>query len=685
MARFDAEHLRNIALLSHGGAGKTSLSEAMLFAAGVTSRLGRTEDGTATSDYEPEEHKRSASVQTSILPCPWKDHKINVIDTPGYADFRGEVIPTIRVAEGAVIVVSAAAGVEVGTRQMWQLADERDMPRIIFVNKMDRENVDYQSAMGSVVDAFGRGCVALQVPIGTEADFSGSVSLLDQDAIVPEDLQDAVEAARETLAEAVAETDDDLTMKYLEGESLSEDEMTRGLKQGVASGAIIPVLFGASTAGIGAEELMETVVDLMPSPTDSGEVVAPDASGDGEVTLSAKDDGPLAALVFKTSADPFVGKLSYIRVFSGTLSSDSQVWNVSRNESERVGQVYVVTGKSQEPVDRLAAGDIGTVAKLSSVLTGDTLAERNRPLALTGFEFPAPVYQMATYPKSKADLDKITTALSRITEEDPSLKVTREGHTLEMLLGGLGDVHVEVAVEKMKRKFGVDIELQVPKVPYMETVTTSARVEYRHKKQSGGHGQYGHVYLEIEPLDRGAGFEFAQKVVGGSVPREYIPSVEKGCRQALAGGVLAGFPVVDLRATLYDGSFHSVDSSGISFEIAGSHALSDGIKVASPILLEPVMRAEITVPESDTGDVMGDLNGKRAKILGMTPRDGGMTVIEAEVPQAEMLRYATELRSQTQGRGTFTLKFDHYAHVPGHLIPGIIEAKERKEAQAARA
>jgi elongation factor G len=679
MAKFDTDHLRNIVLLSHGGAGKTSISEAMLFQAGVISRIGRTDDGTTTSDYEEEEQKRAASTQTSILPCPWRDHKVNVIDTPGYADFRGEVVSGISVAEGAVIVVAAPAGVEVGTRQLWQMAGERDLPRILFVNKMDRENVDFESVVASLVEAFGRKCVATQIPIGAEADFSGLVNLLDTDAEVPADLQDAVDAARETMVEAIAETDDDLTEKYLDGEALTAEEMTAGLKQGVASGAIIPVTFGAATEGLGAEELLDTILDLMPSPAESETAMGTVADSDEQVPLSG-----VVSQVFKTSADPFVGKLSYIRVYSGAFESDTQIWNANKKEAERVGQVYVVTGKDQESVSELAAGDIGAVAKLSSVVTGDTLSERGNPITLPEIEFPAPVYQMAASPKAKADLDKITSALARISEEDPSLRVTREPDTLEMLLGGLGDVHVEVAVEKMKRKFGVEIELNMPTVAYKETITSSTSAEYRHKKQSGGHGQFGHVLLTIDPLPRGSGFEFAQKVVGGSVPREFIPAVEKGCRQALAGGVLAGYPVVDIRATLFDGSYHPVDSSGLSFELAGSHALSDGIEHATPVILEPILRAAVTVPEGDTGDVMGDLNGKRARILGMTPMDGGITVIEAEVPQSEMLRYATELRSQTQGRGTFTIVFDHYDQVPGHLVQRIVDAKEKVEAEAAR-
>ena len=683
MPSFDSEHLRNIVLLSHGGAGKTMISEAMLHAAGVASRLGSTDDGTTTSDYEPEEQKRGTSIQTSVLPCPWKGHKINVLDTPGYADYRGETISGISVADGAVVVVSAPSGIEVGTLQMWQMAEERGLPRIIFVSKLDRENADFQGVLDSLTERFGRRCVALQVPIGAEASFSGAVGLLDQRADVPGELSEQVDAARERLTEAIAETDDELATKYLEGEPLSTEELTRGLRKGVASGAIVPVMAGAAASGIGAAELMDALVDLMPSPVERAPAAAKGPSNEAEVSLPCDDSGPLAALVFKTSADPFVGKLSYFRVYSGKFAGDSQLWNAGKREAERVGQTFVVRGKTQEPVDELASGDIGAVAKLTTVRTGDTLSRKDNPLILQGLEFPTPVYQMAVFPKSKADLDKITSALARITEEDPSLSITREPNTLEMLLGGLGDAHVGVTVERIKRKFGVDILLETPKVPYMETIVGASKVEYRHKKQTGGHGQFADVWLEVQPLPRGGGFEFEQRIVGGSVPREYIPSVEKGARKAMADGVVAGFPVVDLKASLVDGSFHPVDSSGVSFEIAGGHALSKGIKEASPVLLEPILTAKIMVPDSDAGDVAGDLNSRRARILGMTPEGDGRTLVEAEVPQAEMLRYATELRSQTQGRGEFTIEFSRYEEVPAHLVQRIVDAqKETAEARA---
>ena len=681
MANIDTTHIRNIILLSHSGAGKTAITETALHTSGVTSRLGKIEEGNTASDYEPEEQKRNSSIQTSILPCPWRDHKINFIDTPGYADFRGQVISGIRVADGAVIVVSGPSGVEVGTQQMWEMAEEKKLPKIIFVNKMDRENVDFNRVIQELTDTFGRQCVPLQVPIGSEENFSGVINLLSGGGNTPDELKSDIENALERLIEAIAETDDDLATKYLEGEELSPEEITKGLKQGVKSGTIVPIIMGAATSSIGDTDLMNLIVDLMPSPLESIPAKGKNDSDGSEMDLTYDSNGPLAAFVFETSADPFVGKLSYFRIYNGTFKSDSQVLNVTRGETERVAQIFVVRGKDQEAASELASGDIGAVAKLSSVITGDTLTNKENPISLPGLDFPTPVYKMAAYPKSKADLDKLTTALARISEEDPSLNLEREPNTLEMLLGGLGETHVEMAVEKMKRKFGVEIELQTPKVPYKETINSTSTVEYRHKKQSGGHGQFGHVVLELQPLARGKGFEFGQKVVGGAVPREYIPAVEKGVNKAKSEGILGGYPVVDIKATLVDGSYHPVDSSGISFEIAATHAFAKGIDQARPVLLEPVMLAKVTVPESYTGEVMGDLNSKRAKILGMTPQNNNLTLVEAEVPQAEMLRYATELRSQTQGLGSFTIEFDHYEEVPAHITKNVIESVAASEAK----
>ena len=684
MAKHDTDQLRNVVLLSHSGAGKTILSDALLLNSKVTTRLGRVEDGTTTSDYEEEEHKRQASVQTSVIPIPWKDSKINLLDTPGYADYRGEVVSGFRAADGAILVVSAPAGVEVGTIQMWQMAQDQNIPRILVINKLDRENADFDQVLETIVESFGRECVPVQLPIGSETDFKEVVNLLDPNAKVPDNLTDQAEEARERIIEAAAESDDELAEKYLEGEDLTQDEIIRGLRKGVIEGTFFPVLSTSATTGVGISELADAILGLLPSPAEVPQQVAKAKAGEGDnVDLSPDSSGQLAAQVFKTTADPFVGKLSYFKVFSGTLKSDSQIWNSEKREAERTGTVYIMRGKEQEPIDELAAGDIGAVAKLNSALTGDTLAVKDNPLTLPNLEFPSPVYQMSVFPKTQADVDKLTTAIGRIAEEDPSLQISREPDTNELLMGGLGDVHVEVAVEKMKRKFGVEVELMTPKVPYKETIASQTNSHYRHKKQSGGHGQFAEVYLELEPLPRGSGFEFDQRVVGGAVPREYIPSVQKGCEKALVEGVLAGFPLVDVKATLYDGSFHPVDSSGVSFEIAGSNALSGGVNNASPQLLEPIMHVQITVPDTDTGDVMGDLNSKRARILGMNPEGNGYTTVEAEAPQAEMLRYATDLRSQTQGRGWFTLKFDHYDPVPGHLVDKVVqEQKDLDEAKA---
>ena len=681
MPKFTTEKLRNVVLLSHGGAGKTIIAEAMLHTAGHTTRFGRVEDGTTLSDFEPEEIRRQSSSQMAVLACPWRDCKINILDTPGYADFRGEVISASRVADSAIIVVSAAAGVEVGTNQMWILANERNLPRVVFINKMDRENADFDRVMSEITDRFGRECVPVQIPIGAEAAFSGVVNLLDPDADVPDDVADAVEEARERLIEAVAEADDELADKYLEGEEISQVEMIAGLKQGIAEGLIIPVMVGASTSQIGTRELMDAIVDFLPSPADVGNVEANTA--DGTVSMSPDSSGPLAALVFKTSADPFVGKLSYFRVYSGTFSSDNQLWNANEGQQERVGQVFEVRGKEQTAVPEFACGDIGATPKLNSVLTGHTICTRDNQFTLEGMDFPSSVYLMAVFPKSQADVDKMTSSLSRITEEDPSLTVTREPNTLQVLLGGLGDTHVDLAIEKMKNKFGAEMILQVPKVAYKETISGRTRVEYRHKKQSGGHGQFGHVWLELEPLPRGEGFQFAETVVGGNVPREYIPSVEKGVSKAMGDGAIAGYPIVDVKATLFDGSYHTVDSSGICFEIAGGQALTKGVQLASPTLLEPIMHVQITVPDEYTGDIIGDMNSKRGRIHGMSPQGNNSTMIEGETPQAEMLRYATELRSMTQGQGNFTMEFDHYEEVPAHLVDRLVD--QLREQEAARA
>jgi elongation factor G len=686
MAKFTTERIRNIVLLSHSGAGKTILAEAMLHTSGATTRLGRVEDGTAASDFEPEEHKRSTSVNAAVLNAQWRDHKINVLDTPGYADYRGEVVSGVRVADTAVIVVAAQAGIEVGTGQMWSMAEERGLPHIVFISKIDRENSDFYSVVESLQERFGRHLVPVQIPVGAEADFSGVVDLLDPDADVPDEVADAVEDARERLTEAVAEIDDDLADKYLEGEEITHDEMVGGIKQGLMTGELIPILAGSPLNELGVSEFMDFVVEYLPSPAEVGVAVAQAPGSDDETELPCDSSGPVAALVFKTAADPFVGKLSYFRVYSGAFAGDSQMYNVNKGETERIAQVFEIQGKEQSAVPELAAGDIGAVTKLSAALTGDTLCSSEQPVTLDGLEFPAAVYQRAVYPKSKADVDKMTSSLSRIVEEDPSIVTSREPDTNEMLIAGLGDTHLGVALEKMQRKFGAEMILEIPQVPYKETINSRARVEYRHKKQTGGHGQFGHVWIEVEPMPRGTGFEFSETIVGGVVPREYIPSVEKGVRNALNGGVVAGYPVVDMKATLVDGSFHPVDSSGVSFEIAGGQAATKGIQQATPIILEPIMKVEITVPDNFTGDIIGDLNSRRGRIQGMIPEGNGTTTLQVEAPQAEMLTYATELRSQTQGQGDFTMEFDHFEEVPTHMVDRVVQiTQEHKDKAEARA
>ena len=682
MPNVTTERIRNFALLSHSGAGKTILAEAMLHAAGATTRMGAVEDGTTVADYEPEEHKRTTSVNTAIVNVPWSEHKLNVIDTPGYADYRGEVASGVRVADAAVILVAAQAGIEVGTGQMWNLAEERDMPRIVYISKLDRENADYSNVVAALQERFGRHLVPVHLPVGAESSLSGVINVLDPDSDVPAGYESQFEEARERLIEAVAEIDDDLADKYLEGEEITQEEMLTGVKQGLMEGTLVPILAGAPLKGIGVNEFMDFAVAYLPSPADAPAVSARTAGSDETTDIECDSDGPLAALVFKTAADPFVGKLSYFRVYSGVFKSDSQLQNANRGEGERIGQVFEVRGREQDSVPELAAGDIGAVTKLGSVLTGDTISSRDKPLILGGVEFPAPVYMMAVYPKSKADVDKMTSSLSRIVEEDPSIVLTRQPDTNEMIMGGLGDTHLDVALEKMQRKFGAEMVLDIPRVPYKETISGRARVEYRHKKQTGGHGQFGHVWIEVEPLPRGTGFEFDNTIVGGAVPREYIPSVEKGVMGALSDGVVAGFPVVDLKATLVDGSYHPVDSSGVSFEIAGGQATTKGLQAARPVILEPIMSVDISIPDEFTGDIIGDLNSRRGRIQGMVPNGDGTTTVQVEAPQSEMLSYATELRSQTQGQGSFTMEFDHFEEVPAHLVDRVVQVTQELDERA---
>jgi len=662
-------------LLSHQGAGKTSLTESMLFTSGAIQRLGSVEDGTTTSDYDPLEVERHMGINLSLLPFEWQGVKLNLIDTPGYADFTGEVRSGLRVTEGAIVVICAASGVEVGTEQMWGDAEKANLPRLIFVNKMDRDNADFFSTLKGIQAKLSPRCLPLQLPIGSQSDFQGIVDLVTmkahigtkaQEAEIPPTLQEQAEASREKLVEAVVEIDDELINKYLEGEPINNEEILAALKKSTIAGKVVPVFVGSALQGIGTQQVLNGICHCLPSPEEKDAFTAKNVSTGNQEDVSPNSDAPLSSLVFKTSADPYVGKLSYFRVYSGVITSNSQVWNANKNSVERIGQLFTVLGKNQQPVPQVAAGDIGAVAKLSLTTTGDTFCAREHPVIFSGIEFPKANFSMSIQPRTKTDLDKMSTVLPRICEEDPS----------EFIISGVGDSHLEIVKEKIRRKFGVEVKLDLPKIPYKETITMSTKAEYKHKKQSGGHGQYGHVFLELEPLSRGGGFEFAKKIFGGAIPQNYIPSVEKGVNEAKQEGVLAGYPVVDMKVTLYDGSFHSVDSSDIAFKIAGAQALKKGLSQGEPVLLEPIMNITITVPEMYTGDIASDLNTKRGRVLGMSPSDG-INVIEAQVPHAELLRYAIDLRSMTQGRASFAMEFDHYEEVPAHLSQKIVADKKK--------
>ena len=677
----DAKDLRNVVILGHTGSGKTSLSEAALFHTKAITRLGTITDGNTVSDFEPEEIKRGGSIQTTLVSIMDRDTKINFLDTPGYDDFLGEVVSAIRVVEGAAVVVSAPTGVDVGTERAWKMCDAAQIPRMFVVNKMDRENANFAKNVADIQASFGRKCIPFQVPVGEANEFKGVISIIDPPSDIPEEVVADVESARERLIEAAAENDDELGDRYLNGLEISHEEIIAAIRTAIRTSNLVPILATSSSPNaIGIDELLQTTQSFLPAPTDGQ---PPDMLNSVHpVEYSTEPAGPLAAFVFKTTADPFVGKLSVFRVYQGTIKSNSEVWNSNREHSERIGQLYLPKGKNQENVSEITAGDIGAIGKLTETLTGDTLSTKDNPVSFAKINQPEGFFRMAVTPASKDDLDKMSMALSRIVEEDPTLHFSRDSNTSESLITGLGDTQIDVALEKIKRKFGADLRVKMPKVPYKETITKVTNSEYRHKKQSGGHGQFGHVLIRLEPQERDEGFAFATEITGGKVPKEYIPSVEKGVIKALDEGSLAGYPLVDLRAVLYDGSYHDVDSSGMSFEIASIQALKQGLKDAQPVLLEPVVSLHVKVPDSYTGEVISDLNVKRGRILGMTP-DDGITQIDAEVPLAEIQRYAQDLRSVSHGKGTYTLEFNHYDQVPPNLEVKIIEDAKRDKLEEA--
>ncbi|MGH2560115.1 MAG: elongation factor G [Thermomicrobiales bacterium] len=686
MKQYPADCIRNIGLFSHGGAGKTSLAEALLFDTKAITRLGRVEDGNTVCDFDPDEIKRTISVSTSVAPVEWRETKINILDAPGYADFLGEVKSALSVIDGAIIVMDASAGVEVGTELAWRLTDEQSLPRLIFINKMDRENANFGTALESAREAFGNAVAPIQMPMGSEKTFRGIVDLLTEQAFefhdnkdggyeasaIPAEMADECAKFRQQLIEAIAEQDEVLMLRYLEDEEISTDDLIAGLKTCVEQGLVIPVLCGAATSNRGMQPLLNAIVDYLPS----ADRLRLSATANGEELELSTGSEPLAAFVFKTLADPHVGRVSYLRVVSGTFKSNSTVFNASRDKAERVGQVFFVRGKEHLSTDEVGAGDIAAVGKLATATTGDTLADEHRHLTLNPIDFPAPAYSAAVSPKTKADLDKMGQALGRLAEEDPSLHVSRDPVTGETILSGLGEPHVQIALDRMTRRYGVNVEIGLPRVAYRETITTKTIAEYKHKKQTGGAGQYGHVLLELEPLSE-SDFEFKERVVGGAVPRNYYPAVEKGVREALDAGPVAGYPVVNVKVTLFDGSYHDVDSNEMAFKIASKEAFKKGVLQAKPVLLEPMMTLHVTVPENYTGDIMSDLNTKRAHVNGMTPGANGATTIDALVPASEIQRYATDLRSITQGRGSFTSDFAHYNQVPAHLAEQIRTATAR--------
>lgn len=675
MKVYETSRIRNVAVIGHGGAGKTSLVEAMLFNAGHTSRLGKVDEGTATTDFFPEEVKRKISVSTALAPCEWQDSKVNLLDTPGYADFFGEVRGALKVSDSALIVLCAVSGVEVQTEIGWRETGEAGLPKVAFINKMDRENANFDRVLQQMKDVFKKNIIPLQLPIGSEDQFSGVVDLLRMKACkynpqdgsyveeeIPQDMSEAVESAREAVVEAAAEGNDDLLIKYLDGETLTEEEIAVGLKEAFLADNFVPVLCGSALNNIGARHLLDFLTDVAPSPADVEDEKSPEGK-------------PFSVLVFKTLADPYVGRLNFFRVFGGEFKGDSVVYNANKEKEEKIGQLFTMRGKNQENLPEVKAGDIAVVSKLQVTDTGDTLCDKDNPVLLPGIDFPEPMLSIAIEPKSKGDEDKLGGAIAKLTEADPTLRVTKSTETNETILTGTGDTHLDIVLERLHQKFGVEVNSFTPSIPYRETIRGTVQQEGKYKKQTGGRGQYGHVWLTLEP-NSDEEFVFEEEVFGGAVPKQYFPAVEKGLREAITEGIIAGYPVTGVKATLYDGSYHPVDSSEMAFKIAASMAFKKGMEAANPVLLEPVMNLDVLVPDQFMGDIMGDLNGKRGRILGMEPQEGGMQLIKAQAPLAEVQDYAIALKSITQGRGSFKMEFAQYEEVPARLAEEIIEKRK---------
>ena len=694
MKVYDAPSIRNVSLVGHSGAGKTQLISAILFDAGAVNRFGRVDDGTTVTDYDEEEIARKHTLACSLAYVEWNRHKINFIDTPGMANFLSDARAALRVSDAALVVVDAVAGVEVSTEKIWAAAEELELPRIVVLNRLDRERASLDRSLESLRAVFGRSVVPLQLPLGEEKSFRGIVDLVTMKAwafaadgsgkisesAIPVDQKAAAESAREALIEMVAEADDALMEKFFDAGTLTQDELLSGLKRGIAAGRVFPVLCASATANVGMQPLLDALVTYVPSPAEHA-LKAQNKAGD-EIRVDAADTGPAAAFIWKTVADPFAGRITMFRVVSGTLKADSTVHNLTKDTPERLGHLVLLQGKTQTPVPEIKAGDIGAVAKLKDSQTNDMIADRPVPFALAAIKFPEPVISYAIEPKSRGDEEKISTALHRLQEEDPTINYTRDAQTKELLLAGQGQSHIEVTVAKLKRRFGVEVNLKLPRIPYRETITAATEAHGRHKKQTGGHGQFGDCKVKFEPLPRGADFEFVNDTFGGSIPRQFVPAIEKGIQDARLRGFLAGYPMVDFRASVYDGSYHAVDSSEMSFKMAGSLAFKDGMSRARPTLLEPIMDVEVYAPSDYAGDLMGDLNSRRGRIGGMDTR-GASTVIRAKVPMSEMLTYEQHLTSATGARGSYHMEFSHYEEVPAHLHGKIIAAAKAERGHEA--
>lgn len=690
MKKYAIEAIRNVGLFGHQGTGKTTLAEAMLYTAGGIDRMGRSDEGTATTDFDPEEARRQISINVGIAPCEWGANKINVVDVPGYLDFQGEVRAALKVVDAAVLLTLAQGDVEVGFEIAWELAAAMNKPRAVFVNRMDRENADYFGVLEYLRGHYGNCIAPVHIPIGQAESFEGLIDLLHMKAYtgvgrdfhevpIPDNLKDVAQEYRDKLVESAAEGADDLMEKFFEAGTLTDEEVVRGLHEGIDAGRVVPIMCGSTVKNMGAATLMNLIAEAFPNPTELGNVKGKTPDGQPAERRPAESD-PLSALVFKTLADPFVGQLTYFRVFSGRIASDSHVWNSNSGKDERVGQLFVVRGKAQEPASEIGAGDIGAVAKLAHTHTGDTLCDQSKQLILDGIQFPNPIFEIAVTAKTKVDEDKMGPAMQRVAAEDPTFHFRRDADTGQTVLSGMGETHLNIVVEKLK-KFGANVDIHPVKVPYKETIQATAQGQGKHKKQSGGRGQYGDCWIKLEPLPRGGGFEFVDAIVGGSIPRQYLPAIEKGVVEAMQGGILSKNPVVDVKCTVYDGSYHDVDSSEAAFKMAGILAFNNVAPKASPVILEPLLTVSVTVPEEMMGDVMGDLSGKRGRIIGTESVGNHRTCVKATVPAAEMLRYAIDLRSISRGRGTFEQEFSHYEEVPAHVAQDIIAEypKHREE------